>query len=376
MEARLIRALLVVLSFAGLGASYRTPNFVVQGPTDRFAKQVGDAAEDYRSRLAKLWLGKKLPNWPQPCPIRLQVGPRLGAGGATSFVFDRGRVFDWQMSIQGSEKRILDSVLPHEVTHTIFATHFRRPLPRWADEGACTTVEHPEEKAKQQRMLIEFLQTDRGIAFSKMFRMKQYPRDILPLYSQGYSLARFLIEQWGRGQYINFLADGMRDENWSRAIRENYDYENLADLQDSWLDWVREGSPRLAMRDDQHDSDVVLASNTNSQPATRGGNSSDVEFIYRGQDPVRSAAAKRRAAKSGDSDAQASERSIDATAGEAIPAESTSTQVTRPQPYQQPQQRVIEWEQPNRAMPEADTFPTVPTVPLYDASRPSSTVTR
>ena len=38
-------------------------------------------------------------------------------------------------------RRILDSVLPHEITHTIFATHFGQPLPRWADEGACTTVD-------------------------------------------------------------------------------------------------------------------------------------------------------------------------------------------------------------------------------------------
>ena len=61
------------------------------------------------------------------------------------------------MSIQGSRQRILDSVLPHEVTHTIFASHFRQPLPRWADEGACTTVEHASERAKQEKMLIEFL---------------------------------------------------------------------------------------------------------------------------------------------------------------------------------------------------------------------------
>ena len=89
--------------------------------------------------------------------------------------------------------RILDSVLPHEVTHTIFATHFRRPLPRWADEGACTTVEHHSERQKQQMFLIDFLHTGRGIAFNQMFAMKEYPQDVMPLYSQGYSLARYLV---------------------------------------------------------------------------------------------------------------------------------------------------------------------------------------
>ncbi|MCA9235164.1 MAG: hypothetical protein KDA44_06820, partial [Planctomycetales bacterium] len=118
-------------SMAGAGG-YRTANFhVVSAPTPQLAKEIGDAAERYRRDLAVEWLGRELPNWPEPCPISARVSPRLGAGGETSFVFDGGRVFGWQMQVQGSCERVLDSVIPHEVTHTIFASHFRRPLPRW-----------------------------------------------------------------------------------------------------------------------------------------------------------------------------------------------------------------------------------------------------
>src|SRR5205807_7799595 len=133
--------------------------------------------------------GHELPPWQSPCPITAHVADHLGAGGATSFVFEHGSVGGWQMTIQGSAERILDSVLPHEITHTIFATHFGRPLPRWADEGACTTVEHESEKAKQDQFLVKFLTSDppRSIPFNRMFQMTQYPPDILPLYSQGYS---------------------------------------------------------------------------------------------------------------------------------------------------------------------------------------------
>ena len=59
------------------------------------------------------------------------------------------------MNIQGSRERVLDSVVPHEVTHTIFASYFRCPLPRWADEGACTTMEDQSEIAKQEQMQFE-----------------------------------------------------------------------------------------------------------------------------------------------------------------------------------------------------------------------------
>ena len=224
-------------------AGYRTANFVIEAPSPQLAQKIGDAAEQYRHDLAIEWIGQPLPRWSQPCPITAEVAPALGAGGATSFVFDRGEVFNWTMTIQGSEERILDSVLPHEVTHTIFASHFRQPLPRWADEGACTTVEHPVERARQHRLLIEFLRTGRGISFPEMFAMKEYPADVLPLYSQGYSLARYLIERGGRKRYIQFIGDGLASSDWPESLSQYYGIHDIGKLQTVWLEWVKRGCP-------------------------------------------------------------------------------------------------------------------------------------
>lgn len=226
-----------------LAAGYRTANFVVEAPDPQLAQKIGDAAEQYRHDLAIEWLGEPLPRWSQPCPVTAEVAPNLGAGGATSFVFDRGEVFNWTMTIQGSEERILDSVLPHEVTHTIFASHFRQPLPRWADEGACTTVEHPVERARQHRLLIEFLRTGRGISFPDMFAMKEYPADVLPLYSQGYSLARYLIERGGRQRYIDFVGNGLATSDWPQSLSQHYGINDISNLQTIWLEWVKRGCP-------------------------------------------------------------------------------------------------------------------------------------
>lgn len=258
-----IFALAALASSVAQAAGYRTTNFTVDAPTPQLAKEIGDSAEHWRRELAKEWLGRELPNWSQPCPIKALVSPNLGAGGATSFVFAGGNVFDWRMNIQGSRERVLDSVLPHEVTHTIFASHFRRPLPRWADEGACTTVEHRSEIAKQEKMLIDFLKTKRGIPFSVMFSMKEYPEDVLPLYAQGHSLAKFLIDQRGKAAFLAFVADGMRDENWPRAMKKHYEYEHLLALQNSWMDWIRAGRPAI-----QPVGGVVLASTEAPAPRT------------------------------------------------------------------------------------------------------------
>lgn len=254
---------LVLATPAAQAARYQSTNFVVNAPTPQLAKEIGEAAEHWRRVLSIDWIGREMPAWSRRCPIKADVAPHLGAGGVTTFVFDRGEVFDWNMTITGTRERVLDSVLPHEITHTIFACHFRQPLPRWADEGACTTVEHPSEIAKQEHLLIRFLKTGKGIPFGQMFAMKEYPRDVLPLYAQGHSLTRYLIGKHGQQAFLEFLADGMSDENWPRAVRKHYGQQSLFALQNEWLNWVKQGRPDLPGEANQ--GDVQLASN--NQPA-------------------------------------------------------------------------------------------------------------
>lgn len=299
MEAIIVRSLrvisLTVLLVCPLqvlqAGSARTQNFIVSAPTTALATEIAHEAERFRKELAISWLGHELPAWKDPCPVQAKVNPRLGAGGATSFLFETeqrqfarpvgdglfqakpaGRPFGWEMSVQGSRERILDSVLPHEVTHTIFATYFGRPLPRWADEGACTTVEHESEKQKQHRMLYEFLTTERGIPFNQMFSMTEYPKDILPLYSQGYSLARFLIQQGGRRKFVDYIGDGLDSNNWTETTRKHYGFDSISDLQVTWLGWVRDGGRRVPNR--LQASATLIASQSGSprstaQPAAR-----------------------------------------------------------------------------------------------------------
>jgi hypothetical protein len=287
MEARFLRAALLAAAFLSLGAgrpyySARSQHFIVSAPTPELAQEISNAAEKFRHDLAIEWLGRPLPEWQGVCPIKADVSPGLGAGGATSFVFRGGTPTEWTMNIQGSRERVLDSVLPHEITHTIFATHFGRPLPRWADEGGSTTVEHNSEKAKQDKFLVEFLTTNRGIAFNDMFRMKDYPKDILPLYSQGYSLARFFIQQGGKPKFVQYVGEGMRTSNWTATTKKFYGYSSLSELQLTWVDWVRQGTPLMP---DGSVPPALLASNrTSDAVASTAGQASSAT-------PVRNAVA-------------------------------------------------------------------------------------
>ena len=250
MEARLFSVALAAAALLACGANYRSQNFIVHSSSsDQIAHEICVAAETYRRDLAIEWLGQELPPWREPCPINLsRIHPQEPASGKTSFFFRQGEPFGWDMEVNGTRERVLDSVLPHEITHTIFATHFGAPLPRWADEGGSTTVEHASEKAKQDHNLIRFLKGNKGIAFNKMFAMKEYPREMLPLYSQGYSLTRFLIMQGGeqgKRKFVSFVGDGMRQNNWTKATSDHYGYKSLSELQIAWLEWVKQGSPAI-----------------------------------------------------------------------------------------------------------------------------------
>jgi len=220
-------------------ADYRTRNFLIQAPNAQLARAVGEAAERYRDDLSQYWLGHPLPPWSTPCPVRVVAG-NIPAQGVTTY--NRSPVRDFQMEVVGTPERILDSVLPHEVTHTVLATHFGRPLPRWADEGIATTVEHQSERQKHEHKLREFLRTRRGIPMNKLFLLTEYPNDVLPMYAQGYSVCSFLIEQRDPETFIAFLEDYMKHPSWTSNIQKHYGYDSLAELQDYWLSWVAGGS--------------------------------------------------------------------------------------------------------------------------------------
>lgn len=276
MEAQLYRCCVLLLAaFFSLGASYKTPNFVTHAPTPEIAKQVGEAAEVYRKELAIAWLGHELPKWYAPCPIKVKVG-NYGAGGATTFSFDRGHVFGWDMQIQGTLERILDSVLPHEVNHTIFACHFRRPLPRWADEGAATIVEHESEKRRQRLLNRQVMGTNKRIPLRQLLSMTEYPEEmqqVLTLYAEGYSLADFLLQRGGRKRYLMFLQDAHKN-GWDEAVAKMYQFKNVDELEQNWGSWIIAGSPDLNQPAGQQ-----LASNQ-PEPATE-----NKDLVIRSQSP-------------------------------------------------------------------------------------------
>lgn len=227
-------------------ATFSTKNFTVTTSDPRVAEQLANRAEFLRAKLAVFWLGKELPNWAKRCKIRIKLGDNLLPGGATTFTFKNGEVFGWDMDIQGSRDRLYDSVLPHEITHMILASHFRVPLPRWADEGAATFTEHQSERNKYQQQLYKALKSRQGIPLDRLFAMEEYPQDPMPLYAHGFSIVEFLIRQRGPHYFVSFIEACIQEEkDWNTLVYEFYGYTTLAKLQNDWIEWVENGTPEF-----------------------------------------------------------------------------------------------------------------------------------
>jgi hypothetical protein len=266
-------ALLAVHTGSGRAsaATFETTNFVVDAPNTDLARRFGEMAEKYRREKALDWLGREMPPWSERCPlfVKLEMG---AAGGATTFTFgtrgNRPVVTSQRMEIRGDAKQLLNSVLPHEVTHTVLAHHFGRAVPRWADEGGSVLSENEEERFSHDIRCRELLNAGRGIVLRTLFRMAEYPRDMIVLYAQGYSITAFLVEKGGGGRegrtkLLQFLAMGMGNdwqpgvpqryhgtpESWNEACRRVYGFETVDVMEKSWLDALHAPPSRVAARE-------------------------------------------------------------------------------------------------------------------------------
>lgn len=246
MIARRHFVLALVSIFVSMGASYRTTNFVVHAPTEQIAQRMGQLAERYRREKAIQWLGYEMPPWPQPCPLDVRIGMN-GPSGATSFNFNQygpPAVLGQHMQINGPLDRLMASVLPHEITHTVFAHHFKRPVPRWADEGGSVLSEDDAERARHNKLTRQILNANQQIPLRTLLRLTEYPNGkVMHLYAQGYSLSEYLVNYRGdRRLFLKFVAMGMqnRNSNWDQAAWTCYRHRSVEELEQAWLKHLRD----------------------------------------------------------------------------------------------------------------------------------------
>src|SRR5262249_2434946 len=173
------------------------------------------------------------------------------------------------MQIKGPLDRLLASVLPHEITHTVFAHYFRCPVPRWADEGGSVLSEDDIERRRHDTLVRGLLNQGRQIRMRTLFSLREYPRDVMCLYAQGFSMTDFLVKRSDRRTFLKFIAHGM-NHGWDNAVQTYYRHRSVEELEEAWLASLRDG--RTVQPDTQ------IAAGQRYEGRTTGGSSTMVRL--------------------------------------------------------------------------------------------------
>ena len=216
--------------------NHSSENFMIANAGDAEARVILNAAEEWREKLARQWIGAELPNWPKKCPITARLDGN-GSAGATTFNFDfKGGVEFVSMRLSGSLVGVLGIALPHEVMHTVLATHFKKPLPRWADEGAAVIAAESEETTKYHASFDALHQLNKHLSLRRLFAVKDFNEvdNVILVYAQGATVTRFLVERKDRPTFLRFLSAGM-NSGWESAAKDIYDFASIEAMEQAWL---------------------------------------------------------------------------------------------------------------------------------------------
>jgi hypothetical protein len=259
---KLLALALALTAVCSMGAELRTQNFVVIAANPQVCQSVGQWAEHYRKEKAIQWLGREMPQWSEPCPLHVTVAMD-GPKGETEFSFAFGRVNSMRMKIHGPLDRLIHSVLPHEITHTVFANHFKTPVPRWADEGGSVLSEDDLERDRHDKLVRSILNKGQQIPMRTLLGLKEYPPQVMCLYAQGFSVCDYLVKRSNRQHFLNFVGHGMQ-HGWDAASKSYFGHNSVEELEQAWLQYLRDTKNR------PQDPVFAANTNTNTNPQSNG----------------------------------------------------------------------------------------------------------
>jgi hypothetical protein len=231
---------------SAFAAKFQTANFEVTADSPEVAKAIAEEAEKWRAALAKHWLKTPLEDWPEVCQIEVRTR-RTGGSGWTSYEKVGGKLVRVGIELQGPPERLLEYVLPHELTHAVLVLALGEAMPRWADEGAAMLSESDSQKLRQKLLVEQLVQSGNAIPARQLLEMPDYPASqsrLHAFYAQSLMLTEFLISRGGPAEFLDFVRAG-RDESWDLALSRHYKWENIEAMEGAWSEWLQKnGEPQ------------------------------------------------------------------------------------------------------------------------------------
>ena len=135
----------------------------------------------------------------------------------------------------------IDSILPHEMGHIIFREFVSTKinLPLCIDEGVACSQEESQLPSRMQ-FARELVLRNNYLPFSKLFNINETNKIILPqlFYSQSASIIVFLLQEYGKDNFLEFSRKLRDGEEWQNALLKVYRFSSLDELEESWKNFM------------------------------------------------------------------------------------------------------------------------------------------
>jgi hypothetical protein len=92
------------------------------------------------------------------------------------------------------------------------------------------------ERQRHDRIAVDLIARRGDMPLGRLFRVEEYPTDLMGFYGQGYSISRFLVEMGGRPRFLEFVRDGLKS-GWDPATRAHYGLADVRELNRAWHAW-------------------------------------------------------------------------------------------------------------------------------------------
>jgi Peptidase MA superfamily len=249
----------------GKWQTFVTPSFRIFHNDEALARKAATRAEAARRAAAKFWTGAEPASpWTPKCDLYLYPTAEVFAAqtqqpaespGFSTAGLEGGRVTVRMVKLRVDYPKMLDAVLPHEITHVVLADLFpTKQIPRWADEGMAVLSEPAIEQALRVRDLAGPVRED--VLFRLDVLMSaDYPSGAhwALYYAQSVSLTRYLVGQGTPQQFVNFVR-ASQQKGIDAALRGVYRIESITELERRWKVHAREAvNPATASADDGSD---------------------------------------------------------------------------------------------------------------------------
>ncbi len=240
---------------------HETASFRIHHHDPELAEKAAGIAEAARESQIKRWTAA-MPRaaWVPKCEVYLypdartfsqMTGQPEDSPGFSTMGMNGGKIIARRVNLRVDHPNMLTAILPHEITHVMLADLFpHQQIPRWADEGMAVLSEPASEQHLRATDLDQPLSTGQLFKLDDLMKMDYPDSKFWGLYyAQSVSLTRYLVEQAGPTQFIQFVQraqiNGIETE-----LRRVYKIEGYADLQKRWMAYARtQSNERTASRE-------------------------------------------------------------------------------------------------------------------------------